>query len=219
MEPQFVIVVGGSPPHPGVVHHLADDRFVIAADSGLDHADALGLAVDLVVGDLDSVTPGALAAASAAGVPIERHRPDKEAIDTELAVEAALARGAHRLVVLSGGGDRLDHVLAGLFVLAHPMLAGLDVQAWAGPAWLRAVQGPASTSIEGPAGAYVSLLPLHGRADGVTTGGLRYPLHGEPLHPGSSRGISNELAGGPACVSLEHGALLVVVPNALGGGS
>lgn len=219
MEPQFVIVVGGSPPHPGVVEHLAEDRFVIAADSGLDHADAIGLAVDLVVGDLDSVTADALTAATARGVPIERHRPDKEAIDTELAIEAALARGARRLMVLSGGGDRLDHVLAGLLVLAHPMLAGLDVQAWAGPAWLRALQGPASCPIDGPQGAYVSLLPLHGRADGVTTAGLRYPLHAESLHPGSSRGISNELVGGPACVSLERGALLVVVPNALGGGS
>ena len=219
MGPQFVIVIGGSPPHPGVVEHLADDRFVIAADSGLDHADALGLAVDLVVGDMDSVTAEALAAATAAGVTIERHRPDKEAIDTELAIEAALARGARRLVVISGGGDRLDQVLAGLLVLAHPSLAAVDTQAWAGPAWLRALQGPVSAAIEGRAGAYVSLLPLHGRADGVTTTGLRYPLLAEPLHPGSSRGVSNEFVGGPACVSLERGALLVVVPDALGGAS
>ena len=65
---QHVVVIGGSPPHPGVVERLDRDRFVIAADSGLDHARALGLAVDLVVGDFDSVTPDALAAAEAAGV-------------------------------------------------------------------------------------------------------------------------------------------------------
>jgi thiamine pyrophosphokinase len=219
VEPQFVIVLGGSAPHPGVVAQLAADRFVIAADSGLDHARALGLDVDLVVGDLDSVTSAALQAAVAAGVPVERHPAAKDAIDAELGMDAALARGATRLVVVSGGGDRLDHVLAGHLLLSHPRLGGVDVQAFAGPAWIRALQGPARTPIGGPAGALVSLLPVHGRADGVITSGLRYPLHGEPLESGSSRGISNELLDGPACVAVERGALLVVVPHALGGAS
>jgi len=219
VESQFVVVLGGSPPHPDVMAHLAEDRFVIAADSGLDHARALGLPVDLVVGDLDSVTPDALAAATAAGVPVERHPSAKDAIDAELAIDAALARDARRLVVVSGGGDRLDHVLAGHLVLAHPRLAAVEVQAWAGPAWIRAVQGPARTSIEGVPGAYVSLIPVHGRVEGVTTQGLRFPLHAEPLLAGSSRGISNELLGGPACVAVERGALLIVVPYALGGAS
>jgi thiamine pyrophosphokinase len=219
VEPEFVVVLGGSLPHPGVVAHLADDRFVIAADSGLDQASTLGLTVDLVVGDLDSVTPEALAVATAAGIPVERHPSAKDAIDAELAIDAALARGARRLVVVSGGVDRLDHVLAGHLLLAHPRLAAVDVQAWAGPAWIRALQGPSRTPIAGPDGAYVSLVPVHGRADGITTSGLRYPLHGEPLDPGSSRGISNELLGGPACVAVERGALLVIVPHALGGQS
>jgi thiamine pyrophosphokinase len=218
VETQFVVVLGGSAPHPDVVGRLAPDRFVIAADSGLDHARALGLAVDLVVGDLDSVTPAALDAATAAGIPVERHPTAKDAIDAELGIDAALARGADRLVVVSGGGDRLDHLLAGL-LLAHPRLAAVDVQGWAGTAWLRALQGPARTPLDGPAGALVSLIPVHGRADGISTSGLRYPLHAEPLHAGSSRGISNELVGGPACVAVERGALLVVVPYALGGAS
>ena len=40
-------------PH-GVVARLPADRYVIAADSGLDHALALGLPVDALIGDLDS---------------------------------------------------------------------------------------------------------------------------------------------------------------------
>jgi thiamine pyrophosphokinase len=219
VETQFVVVLGGAPPHPDVVGHLARDRFVIAADSGLDHARALGLGVDLVVGDLDSVTPAALEAAIAAGTPVERHPTAKDAIDAELGIDAALARGAHRLVVVSGGGDRLDHLLAGHLLLAHPRLAAVDVQGWAGTAWIRALQGPARAPLDGPAGALVSLIPVHGRADGISTTGLRYPLHAEPLLAGSSRGISNEFLGGSACVAVERGALLVVIPYALGGAS
>ena len=217
MQQVFVVVTGGSPPKPAVTAHLPDDRVVIAADSGLDHARRLGLHVDLVVGDLDSVSAAGLAAAERDGVPVERHPTAKDAIDTELALEAALARGAGRIVVVSGGGDRLDHLLAGLFTLVHPMLRDTVVEAWMGDAYVHALQGPARADLEGPAGAYLSLLPVHGPVDGVVTDGLRYPLRSEPLHPGSSRGVSNEFLGGPACVALERGALLVVVPYALGG--
>jgi thiamine pyrophosphokinase len=171
------------------------------------------------VGDIDSVTPEALAAAEAAGVAVERHPAAKEAIDAELAIDAALERGATRLVVVGGGGDRLDQLLAGLLLLTHPKLAAVDVQAWMGPAWLHALQGPARATIAGPPGAYVSLIPLRGGAEGVSTGGLRFPLQREPLHAGSSRGVSNEIVGGPACVSIERGALLVVVPFALTDGA
>src|SRR5882757_8624716 len=64
-----IVVTGGDPPHPTVRDRLPTGATVIAADSGLDHAIALGLRVDRVVGDLDSVSPEALAAAARAGRP------------------------------------------------------------------------------------------------------------------------------------------------------
>jgi thiamine pyrophosphokinase len=56
----------------------------------------------------------------------------------------------------------------------------------------------------------VTLLATAGPAVGVTTSGLRYPLVGEPLEPGSTRGVSNELVGSEASVSLTDGVLLVI---------
>lgn len=217
MGPSFVVVSGGSPPWPTVAARLPVDRFVIAADAGLDHADALGLAVDLVVGDLDSVSAPALARAEAAGIPVERHPVDKDAVDLDLALDAALARGARHIVVVSGGGDRLDHVLAGLLALGHPRLAGAEVEAWWGRAHVQVLHGPATAHLDGPTGGYVSLLPLHRPANGITTKGLRFVLDEGTLATGSSRGVSNELLGGPATVTLGEGTLLVVEPDALDG--
>jgi thiamine pyrophosphokinase len=212
-----VIAIGGEPFDGRVIPRLPPNRFTIAADSGLDHARRVGLDVDLVVGDLDSVSHDALEGAERAGVPVERHPADKDAIDTELAIDAALARGFDHLVIVAGGGDRLDHWLSGLLLLAEPRLAGRRVEAWWGDAHVDALHGPTRIGLRGPAGALVSLVPVHGRAAGVTTTGLRFPLSDEDLPAGTSRGVSNELSGGEASVALRAGALLVIVPHALGG--
>jgi thiamine pyrophosphokinase len=65
-------------------------------------------------------------------------------------------------------------------------------------------------------GELVTLLALHGPAEGVTTTGLTYPLRGETLAAGSSRGVSNVFATGTARVSVERGVLLAIVPGDLG---
>lgn len=219
MEHTVVVVTGGAPPHPGVVERLPHPVTVVAADSGLDHALTLGLPVDVVVGDLDSVSARALAEAEDAGIPVERHATDKDAVDTELAIAAALARGAERLVVVAGAGDRLDHLLASLALLTQPALRGVRVEAYVGEAHAVALQGPGVVELDGAAGELVSLLPAHGNAQGVTTAGLRFPLTGETLVSWASRGVSNVLLGGTATVQLERGALLVVRPFALRGGA
>ena len=46
----------------------------------------------------------------------------------------------------------------------------------------------------GEPGELVSLLAVNGPAEGVTTEGLAYPLRGETLEPGSTRGVSNVFA-------------------------
>jgi thiamine pyrophosphokinase len=216
-----VIVIGGASIDARVLAHLPGDRLVIAADSGLDHALSLGLAVDLVVGDLDSVSPRGLAAAESAGVAIERHRPDKDATDTELAIVAAGRLGCRHLIDVSGGPradeTRLDHELGGILAFARPGLAADRIELWWGPAHLSVVHGPGSEEIVAPVGSLVSLLPLHGPASGVVTSGLRYPLRHETLEAGTGRGVSNEVAATPAAVRLDLGVLLVVRPLALGG--
>ena len=112
---------------------------MIAADSGLEHAAALGLAVDVLVGDLDSVSAPSVAAAEEAGVRIERHPVDKEATDLEFALDFALALGEARVTVVSGGGgSRLDHHLAELALLAATVRAAAARSAHRGA---RAVTG------------------------------------------------------------------------------
>ena len=60
----------------------------------------------------------------------------------------------------------------------------------------------------------VSLFALHGAATGVVTEGLVYPMRGEALAPGSSRGLSNVFADREARVSVESGVVVAMRPSA-----
>jgi len=211
-EPRTVVVTaGGDAPRrlPGEVLAAAD--YVIAADSGVVTARRLGLHVDLAVGDFDSVPPAALDAAVAAGAAVEQHPVAKDRTDLELALDAAVARGAHRVVVLGGAGGRLDHFLANAFVLASAAYAGIELEAHLGTGRVHVVRGRAT--LRGQPDALVTLLAVHGPAHGVTTEGLLYPLHGETLHPGSTRGVSNRFVATEAAVTVGDGVLLAVIPG------
>ncbi len=208
-----LVFTGGDPVPHEVLVHLPDSKLVIAADSGLDVAHALGCVVDLVVGDLDSVDPTTLAEAETRGASVERHPAEKDATDLELALGAALARGAQRVTVVGGHGGRLDHFLANALLLASEAFAALTIDAWIGRAHVTVVR--TRSELNGAPGSLCTLLAVGGVARGITTEGLRYPLVNEDLEPGSSRGVSNLLVGSAASVELQAGVLLAVQPDAL----
>lgn len=187
---------------------LPEADFVIAADSGLDQAMALGIPVDLLVGDLDSVSPAGLAAARQSGVIIEEHPADKDATDLELSLAAAVRQGAARIVVVGGGGGRLDHLLANAMLLTSPGWADLDVDWLVDSAHVLAIR--TETTIQGAPGDILTLLAVGEPADGVTTEGLAFELSDDVLLASSTRGVSNVFTGDTASVRLRHGVLLAV---------
>lgn len=191
--------------------HVPETRpRVIAADQGWGLARRLDLAVDVLVGDFDSISDADLATAEAAGIDIRRHRSDKDATDLDLAIDLALAGGTRHIVVLDGGGPRRDHQLANVFVAANAATRA-TVTLVTTDAVLTVVTG--GRGLRGEPGDLVSLLALFGRVDGIATTGLLYPLSGEALVPGSSRGVSNELVAPEARVTVESGTLLAVQPG------
>jgi thiamine pyrophosphokinase len=204
------VFAGGDPPDLAVLRDLAPADFVIAADSGLEHAQRLGVQVDLVVGDLDSVDADALETAVAGGAHVEQHPTAKDATDLELALDAAVKRDAHSVVVMGGHGGRLDHLLANALLYASPRFAALRIEARMGDAQVAVVRD--REELSGAPGSLCSLLPVGGPAEGVSTTGLRFPLHRETLESGSTRGVSNEFLAAVATVSLERGVLLAVMP-------
>lgn len=185
------------------------DAWVIAADGGARHAQHFGLTVHTLIGDMDSLSADEVMDLEAAGTDIHRYPAAKNETDLELALTHAAGAGAQCIRIFAAIGDRLDQTIGNVYLLALPVLHGLDTRMVAGrqEAWLFY---PGETVIHGTAGDTVSLIPISGEAQGVRTENMQYPLYDETLAFGPARGISNVMDGNSARVWLRGGALLVV---------
>jgi len=204
------VVVGHGDVLPADRAVIGAQDYVVAADGGAFALERWKLLPHLVVGDMDSLGDAGVQRFARQGIPVAKFPAAKDESDLELAVAQAIAAGATEVIVLGAlGGDRLDHETANLLLLAYPDYDGVRIEARRGALRIRAVRGKGSLALTAPVGALVTLLPVNGDADGVTTEGLRYPLRGETLRFGRARGLSNEVASLPATVSLDKGTLLV----------
>jgi thiamine pyrophosphokinase len=187
---------------------------VVAADGGVRNALAVGLRPDLAVGDADSIGPAELRHLDELGIPFRRVAADKDESDLELAVRDAVARGADEVVIVGAlDGERIEHTIANAWLLALPELRRVDAALVDDRSTIRLLSAAGAIrrlEIRGERGDLVSLFPFGGAADGVTTRGLRFPLDEERLELGPSRGLSNELTGNTASVSVRAGSVLVI---------
>jgi thiamine pyrophosphokinase len=217
MEPTTVdkralVITGGS--EMRAVPNLGHFDVVIAADSGVDSAFALGMTPDVAIGDLDSISAAGLARLGDFDVTILRSPTDKDATDTELALAHLRDIGATHALLLSPGGGRLDHAHGVLSALATPELAGIAIEAVIGSAHVTVIHGRDSRTIPRRGSHLTALHAMNGIAQRVRTSGLRWNLLDEDLAPWVSRGVSNEMVDHEANVSVECGALLVIQPEA-----
>lgn len=191
--------------------------YVVCADGGMWHAKRLGLVPNAIVGDMDSAPPQSLEAYAAAGAAVIRAQPEKDETDVELALRLILDEqpAPARLLLVAPLRGRFDHALQNLLLMPPLAAAGWEVEVADGVQSVAVLAAPGrrSLALEGHSGDVVSLLPLSPVVSGVVTEGLRYPLRGEELRWGASRGVSNEVASKLAQVSIAAGALAVVRPG------
>jgi thiamine pyrophosphokinase len=123
-------------------------------------------------------------------------------------LQAARLAGAEETLVLGGLGMRWDQTVANLMLAASQ--PGLRVRLEDGNQEFDFLEGAGSLELSGQAGDTVSLIPLAAGAAGITTEGLEYPLRGESLPFGTSRGVSNRMLAERAVVTIKQGLLLCV---------
>lgn len=208
-----LVVLHGDVDRAFLASQLVTAHQVVAADGAARVVLEAGGVCDVIVGDCDSLDERGLAASRAANpeVDVRVFPSGKDATDGELALRAALDMHPDSVVVVGAfGGRRLDHELATISLLANADWRDHDIVLADSRRQISLVTNEDQLRISGAAGDIVTLLPVDGPAIGVCSEGLRYGLGGRDLDVGTSLGVSNELLGDRATVSMEAGMLLVV---------
>jgi len=207
---RFTILLGGDlVATPALIAQVSGGR-VIAADSGIRHARALGLVPELWVGDFDSAS--ADLEADWPDVPREAFPAGKDKTDGELAVDAALARGADALVLAGAfGGARADHAFLHMTLAIRLVNAGMPALLTSGAQEGRPLVAGRNVFDYVP-GTLFSILGFSDLS-GLSVEGARWPLHSVAVPFGSSLTISNEVTRDLAVTLGQGRALLVAHPS------
>lgn len=182
---------------------------VVAADSGYDHALDLGLPVDILVGDMDSISEHGLEHAQTTGVTVLAYPTSKDHTDLELAILAAASKGVLHIDIHGGEGGSLGHLLGVALELTDGRWQALTIRWHTQGGVAEAARFDSPVTIHGSIGDIVSLVPV-GSAERVCTSGLAWTLDDEPLRAGTTRGLSNRITSSPAEIRVTSGIVLVI---------
>ncbi len=211
-ENKVLILTGGKIEDSFLSERIATEHYsmMIAADHGLIAADRLGIALDYIVGDFDSVSEAVLRKYRDTSTPIETFPTEKDKTDTEIAIELALKNNATAIDIIGATGSRLDHVLANIHLLLRPMQLKINVCIIDPNNKIYLRNESFKVEKREQFGDYVSLLPYTEQVNGLTLKGFKYPLNNITLSSGTSLGISNEIKEETAWIIFTHGVLIVI---------
>jgi thiamine pyrophosphokinase len=199
---RVLICANGEPPSAAsLARFCAAHDLCIAADGAADWMLGMGQAPDLVLGDMDSASKDALTSLPDGAVELAL---DQDECDLEKAVRWCLERGATAITVVGATGRRFDHSLTTVSILLA-LHQEADLRVVSGGSVTRACSS--RMTVSGSPGDRLSLTVM-APAQGVRLSGVRWPLRGETLLPGS-RGVSNVMTEATAEVTVEQGVVLV----------
>jgi thiamine pyrophosphokinase len=200
----ILLIANGKCEDAAFIKTLAKENdFVLAVDGGADTALKAGVTPDLVIGDLDSISPAAK----------EKLGKDKlfkisrqDNTDLEKALDFTLVLNPKTTTIICASGGRLDFTLSNVssvFNYTKKLHVVLKGKGW------RIYPIEKSAAFTCKKGATVSLIPMSA-AKGITLKNLKYPLNNATLKTGLTA-VSNVAKKDNFEVLLKSGKLLVMI--------
>lgn len=180
---------------------------VFAVDGGFAHLEKISVKPDMALGDFDSLgyVPQVC--------PVIKYPVIKDKSDMELAFDEARERGYDTFFVYGALAGRLDHAVANLELFARFSEKGAKIIGIGDDFALRFLTGPDTFTLQSNLGqGTVSVFSASDISRGVSIDGLAYKLHNAELTNRTTLGLSNELIGKTAQISVEAGTLMVFYP-------
>lgn len=185
--------------------------YIICADGGARHLMKMNIMPNVIIGDLDSIHEKDKLIFLESNVKFYKFPANKDATDTELAVDYAISQNPDEIILLGAIGSRMDHSIANVTLLKKILGHGINGRIINENNEICILNDKYNEIILlGEKHDYLSLVPLCDRVEGITLEGLKYPLINATIILGSSLGVSNELDGNEAKVKIDKGVLLVI---------
>lgn len=190
---------------PDHAPHPEKDDLIIAADGGYKYLKQAGIRPHLLISDFDSLTMHV-----EDDIPVFRMKPEKDDTDMGLAISEGIRQGCTHFLLYGGTGGRSDHTFANYQALIALARQGLHGFLMGNGTLTTAV---CCSKLELSAGyGYVSVFAADNECSGISIKGLKYPLEKVSLRNDFPLGVSNELIGKNAEISVEQGTLLIFAP-------
>ena len=213
-EGHILLLLDGDEPSQKLLHEYAHSaRMVVATDGAAKIARKYELALDAIIGDMDSLDAQTREYYERLKTSILIF-PDQESNDLEKASKFLIESGfTDNLVILGLHGKRTDHALTNLSVLIRfrnyfTELKSIDAYHIH---YLLNEKYPQLT-VDGKKGSSISLLPMPS-ASGIVTKGLFFALTNAEMKFGEREGLSNIISEDSAVVRISSGSLLVSVAS------
>lgn len=210
-QKRVVVVAGGTVTLKFLRTHMKATDIVIGADYGVISLMDAGIIPHVAIGDFDTAGEEKLRDWQSKGIKIVRLPESKDVTDTHAAIEEALAYDPKEIYLFGAfGGSRMDHTLANIGLLEFISARGAAGFIQDETNLVRLLQGPGKVNLRDMGYTYVSIVPISKQLTGVFTTGLSYPLTGQCLIRGETRGISNQIVNEIADVSIEDGECYII---------
>ena len=209
----ILILLDGEEPSKHFVEHFVQNAgIVIATDGAARYAKQMDVALDVIIGDLDSLDENTFDHYQNKSVAIIKD-PSQYSNDFEKALDHAIDEYKPKLIsVLYIHGKRTDHLLTNFSVLLRYSRRLVNITAYdATHRHFFLHENLTQAVIDGSIDSEISLTPMP-VACGVTTEGLFYPINNEDMKFGDREGLSNIISSSPVSVSIASGSLLISVP-------
>jgi len=206
-----VIIVGNGTLSDTSLALMKPQDFIIGVDRAAYWLIRQGIIPDVAIGDFDSANKQELRFIKKSIRSIKQYPADKNWTDMELAIEYAISRNPSEVFIVGGIGNRHDHTLATMHLLAKFLDAGISHVMIDETNRIRLI-GRGKTVVEKASYRYVSILP-YTKSTMLCLSGFRYDVPRTTFIRGTTRGISNEIVGRQAEITIFSGKAWVVESN------
>lgn len=198
------IFTGGEIYHQYIEERPAEGDTVIAADAGYRNATMMGVHINLLIGDFDSLGMIPDDVDEVLQLPVK-----KDLTDTQVAVETAIERGADEIIIIGSTGGRLDHALSTLALLEKYHEKHLPIYIVNGQNRVRYIKNSGFIVVRSQY-KYFSLIAADEKVKGVSIEGAKYPLVNKTLTRDHQFAISNEIVKNAALINVKKGGIFII---------